>query len=157
MPFSSRVGKITATVLWAPEPVDSHIRVHTWREKRYSDKHTCTHKHIHRPKLWQTALPYWVFSVLGLQPSSQTPKQKIFLLCNNVHFIFFVMHQWTNSNLCATSMKETLISDHFLPTLMSSRTLNRVSHISARWSIRSSAWRPRIRSFKARQLKEKFT
>lgn len=30
MPFSSRVGNITATVRWAPEPVDSHMRVHTW-------------------------------------------------------------------------------------------------------------------------------
>lgn len=30
MPFSSRVGRSTATVLWAAEPVDSHIRVHTW-------------------------------------------------------------------------------------------------------------------------------
>lgn len=30
MPFSSRVGNITATVLWAAEPVDSHMRVHTW-------------------------------------------------------------------------------------------------------------------------------
>lgn len=30
MPFSSRVGNITATVRWAAEPLDSHMRVHTW-------------------------------------------------------------------------------------------------------------------------------
>lgn len=35
---------------------------------------------------------------------------------------------------------------------MSSRTLNSVSHISARCSMRLSAWRPLTRSFRARQL-----
>lgn len=43
MPFSSRVGNITATVLWAAEPVDSHIRVHTWTEReRHTDPRTCS-------------------------------------------------------------------------------------------------------------------
>ncbi len=53
MPFSSRVGNSIATVLWAAEPVDSHIRVHTWTEREteiqtlgrahtnnYNDMHT---------------------------------------------------------------------------------------------------------------------
>lgn len=40
MPFSSSVGSITATVLWAAEPVDSHIRVHTCTERH---THTVTH------------------------------------------------------------------------------------------------------------------
>ncbi len=47
MPFSSRVGNSIATVLWAAEPVDSHIRVHTWTERereryRHLDVHTPT-------------------------------------------------------------------------------------------------------------------
>lgn len=37
MPFSSRVGSSTATVLWAAEPVDSHMRVHTWSKTRGSN------------------------------------------------------------------------------------------------------------------------
>ena len=59
MPFSRRVGNSTATVLWAAEPVDSHIRVQTWTRQRESVEgqalgypHVYTHtkkntKHIH--------------------------------------------------------------------------------------------------------------
>lgn len=50
MPFSNKVGNITATVLWAAEPVDSHIRVHTWTDR---NRQFDIHIHIIHTGQWR--------------------------------------------------------------------------------------------------------
>ena len=73
---------------------------------------------------------------------------------NFTYYIAF-LHRVNDFSLLPMKNQSNTECDHFLLTLMSSRTLNSVSQISARWSMRSSAWRPRIKSFRARQLRRK--
>lgn len=108
-------------------------------------------------------------SELGLQLSSQIPGMQNYLIMNtsytffavficisNIYFTFFSnTPQQTWYSIWYLCRIKTTQGDHFLLTLMSSSTLNSVSQISARWSMRSSACRPRIRSFRARQLGRK--
>lgn len=80
----------------------THTSAHLCRERvsegrTYIFSHTNTNIYCtHGPVLWWIALPYWVFSVLGLQPSSQTPERhkmtvritkswkNVYILCCNV-------------------------------------------------------------------------
>ncbi len=145
MPLSSRVGNNTATVLWAATPVDSHMRTHTyWTNTQVvSVSRVENHWGIQNSVLQLTLLRVFRVRSAALRTDSYNRKQI----------------RWTNKNSCELQAKspkycKTYNSYLFL-TFISSRTRNRVSQISDRRLIISSACLPRIRSFKAKQLGKK--
>lgn len=104
MPFSSRVGNSIATVLWAADPVDSHIRIQTWTQRR-SVRGKAGWMYT---KIYKRYLPCWAFSVLDLQLFSQTPERFIHL----VFYIYSTDIKYVVWNICVLLSPFTVKTIH---------------------------------------------